>query len=268
MFKFKPGKKISILTIRYVFLAVMLCFTAQINFALDQIGGQELLRITRIAQGGSQYAGLQFVTARSQGFVNVAPLGATGLGTGSPAAAVEIQFNLVDYQTRNWRRRLEVTPMGPIFGQTYLIYDGSAGGGMFQGNRFRVSETAASRQWAMMGFDTLNQAADGMLSVSRQNDDTYNGVKHYVVDVKFSSDDTVQYWINPSSFLISRVVTKYNGKPMVEESRSDYRKAGCLMLPFRIVTKLQGQPLADLTVSQYDLETVVPTAYFTFSATP
>ena len=163
---------------------------------------------------------------------------------------------------------MEVTPSGPILGQTYLIYDGSAGGGMFQGNRFRVSETAASRQWAMMGFDTLNQAADGSLSVSRVDEQDLDGVRHYVVDVKFSSSDTVQYWIDPRTFFISKVLTKYNGKPLVEETRGDYRKVGCLMLPFRIATKLQGQPLADLTVTQYDLETVVPTAYFTFTTTP
>jgi hypothetical protein len=242
-----------------------LLLTSQSIYA--DLSGQELLRVTRVAQGGSQYAGLQYVTAKSQGFVNIAPFGAAGLGT-TALAAVEVQFTLADYQTRNSRRRLEVAPMGPLMGQTYLVYDGTYGGGMFQGNRFRVSETAMSRQWAMMGFDTLNQAADGQLLVNRQDDQSENGSRYYVVDVKFNSTDTVQYWINQSNFLIYKVLTKYNGKPMVEEMRSDYKKVSCMMFPFRVVTKLQGQPLADLTISQYDIESVLPTAYFTVTANP
>ncbi len=259
------GKRISLLPAgSFLTLAAILCFAAQT--ALAQFSGVELLRVTRVAQGGSEYARLNYVTAQSQGFINVAPFAAVGLGTGSPTAAVEIQFNVTDYQTKNVRRRLEVTPAGPVVGQTYLIYDGSAGGGLFQGNRFRVTETAASRQWAMMGFDTLNLAADGQLPVTRQDDQFENGVRYYVVDVKFSSSDTVQYWINQNNFLIGKVVTRFNGKAMVEEKRSDYRKFSCMMLPFRVITKLQGQPLADLTIDRYDLESTVPTTYFIIAA--
>lgn len=265
MFRLSFGKKISLRTAgKFLMLAAILCMAAQTASA--QLSGIELLRVTRVAQGGSEYAALSYVTAKSQGFINVAPFAAVGLGTGSPTAAVEIQFNVTDYQTKGVRRRLEVLPAGIVLGQTYLIYDGSMGGGMFQGNRFRVSETAASRQWAMMGFDTLNQAADGQLPVIRQSDQFESGNRYYVVDVKFSSSDTVQYWINHHNFLISKVVTRYNGKPMVEEIRSDYRKFSCMMLPFRVVTKLQGQPLADLTIDRYDLETTVPTAYFVLTA--
>jgi hypothetical protein len=242
----------------------VLCLSAQTASA--QLSGQELLRVTRVAQGGAEYASLQYITAKSQGFVNVAPFGAAGLGTGAAQAAVEMQFNLVDYQTKNARRRLEVTPGGPVIGKTFLLYDGSQGGGMYQGSVFRVSETAASRQWAMMGFDTLNLAADGQLNVSRQDDQTENGVKYYVVEAKFTSSDTIRYWIDQKTFLIHKVVTRFNNKPMVEETRADYRKVSCMMLPFRVVTKLQGQRLADLTVSQYDLQTAVPTALFTVTA--
>ena len=55
---------------------------------------------------------------------------------------------------------------------------------------------------------------------------------------------------------------------MIEEERSDYRKVSCLTLPFRIVTRLRGQRLADLTIANYDLQTVVPAARFTMTATP
>ncbi|HEX8708535.1 MAG TPA: hypothetical protein VF723_09855, partial [Pyrinomonadaceae bacterium] len=63
-----------------------------------------------------------------------------------------------------------------------------------------------------------------------------------------------------------KVVTRYNSKVMVEEERSDYRRVSCMMLPFRVVTKLGGQRLADLTINNYDLQTVVPAARFTMTA--
>jgi hypothetical protein len=63
------------------------------------------------------------------------------------------------------------------------------------------------------------------------------------------------------------VVTRYNSKNLVEEDRSDYRKVGCLMLPFHVVTRLNGQRLADLTVDSYDLQNAVPAARFTMTAT-
>ena len=152
-------------------------------------------------------------------------------------------------------------------GPTFLVYTGTEGGGMFMGNVFRVSEVAASRQWAMMGFATLNHAADGNLPALRQKDEMYNGQPHYVVEVKFNPTDTVRYWINKRTFLTSRVLTRYNSRTMVEEERSDYRKVSCMNLPFRIVTKLSGQRLADLTVQSYDIQTVVPGARFTMTAT-
>ena len=230
-----------------------------------QISGQELLRVTRVAQGGSQYADLQYVTARSQGFVNVAPFGAAALGMGGMTSPVEIQFNMVDYQTRQSRRRLTVLPVTPLMGETYLVYDGSQGGGMVQGTQFRVSNDSIVRQWAMMGFSTLNQAADGQLPVSRRDDAVENGTKYYVMDVKFSPSDTIQYWVNQKDFLIYKVKTRFNDAPVIEETRSDYRRVSCLMLPFRVVTKLQGQRLADMNISQYDLETSVPNSSFTLS---
>jgi hypothetical protein len=147
-------------------------------------------------------------------------------------------------------------------GPSYLVYTGTEGGGMFAGNEFRVSEVAASRQWAMMGFNTLNKAIEGQLPTARQKDEGNN----YVVEVKFSSADTVRYWIDKNTFLINRVVTRYNSKNLVEEDRSDYRKVGCLMLPFHVVTRLNGQRLADLSVESYDLQTTVPAARFTMTA--
>ena len=238
------------------------------NVAAQNLNGLELLRIARIAHGGAEYAGLQNVTAQSEGFVNMAPFGAFGLGTGPAVGAVEVKFRITDYQGTELRRRLDVRPTGPSVGETFLVYTGSQGGGMFMGNEFRVSETAASRQWAMMSFSTLNMAADGQFPVSREREEMINGVRHYVAEVKLNQQDAVRYYINPTTFLISRVVTRYNNRVMVEEERSEYRKVGCMMLPFRIVTRLGGQRLADLTIASYDVETVVPAARFTLTATP
>jgi hypothetical protein len=233
----------------------------------DDLSGIELMQVTRVAQGGAEYSGLQYLTARSQGFVNVAPFAAVGLGTGGVVAGqVEVRVNITDYQDHDLRRRLDVAPTGPIVGQTFLVYTGTEGGGMFMGNVFRVSEVAASRQWAMMGFGTLNRAADGNLPALRQRDEVYNGQPHYVVEVKFNPTDTVRFWINKRTFLTSRVVTRYNSKVLVEEDRSDYRKVSCLMLPFRVVTRLSGQRLADLNIDSYDIQTVVPNARFTMVA--
>lgn len=259
----QSNRKINFRFIIGFFFAASLvcCLFTQVSYS-QAMSGQELLRITRVAQGGSEYEGLKYVTAKSKGFVNVVPFGVAGLGGGKTSAAVEIQLDLIDYQSRGIRRRLEVGAGAPVMGRTYLVFDGSVGGGMFQGNLFRVREAEISRQWAMMGFDTLNQAADGQFVVTRQRDKTENGAKYYVVDVKFSSLDTVQYWIDQQNFLIYKVLTYFKGSPKIEELRSDYRKASCLMLPFRIVTKLEGERLADLTIDQYDLASDVPSAYF------
>lgn len=233
----------------------------------DDLSGIELMQVTRVAQGGAEYAGLQYLTARSQGFVNVAPFAAVGLGTGGVVAGqVEVKVNLTDYQDHDLRRRLDVSPTGPIVGSTFIVYTGNQGGGMFMGNEFRVSDLSASRHWAMMGFGTLNRAADGNLRALRQRDEMFNGQPHYVVEVVFNPTDTVRYWINKRTFLISRVISRFNSRQMVEEDRSDYRKVSCMQLPFRIITKLTGQRLADLTIDSYDIQTVVPSARFTMTA--
>ena len=246
-------------------IAAVAILTATINSSADDLTGLALLRVARVAHGGSEYAGLQNVTAQSQGFVNVAPFGAVGLGTGPAAGAVEIKFKLTDYQDKEMRRRLDVRPTGPVIGETFLVYTGSEGGGKYMGNEFRVSETTASRQWAMMGFGTLNRAADGQFPTTRQKDQTDGSERYYVVDVKFSPQDTVRFFINQNDFLVNKVTTLYNNKPLVEETRSDFRKVSCMMLPFRIVTRLQGQRLADLAIDSYDIKTVVPAARFTLT---
>ncbi|MBV9957467.1 MAG: hypothetical protein JO360_03565 [Acidobacteria bacterium] len=233
----------------------------------DDLTGRELLSVTRVAHGGNEYRGLQFVTAKASGFVNVAPIAGVGLGTGGAAAAVEVKLNLTDYQDVMGRRRLDVSATAPgavALGPTFLVYTGSSGGGMYMGNEFRVSEAAASRHWGLMGFSTLNRAVDGSLVSARQRDEGND----YVVEVKFNPEDTVRYWINKNTFLIDRVVTRYNSRVLVEEERSDYRKVSCMMLPFRIVTKLSGQRLADLNVDSYDLQTAVPSARFTMAVVP
>lgn len=227
----------------------------------DDLTGRELLSVTRVAQGGAEYAALQYVTARSGGFVNVAAIATPGAT--SVAGMVELRLNVTDYQDRDMRRRLDIAPAGGIIaGPTYLVFTGTEGGGMFSGNPFRVSEVVASRQWAMMGFATLNRAVEGSVLAVRQRDEMNN----YVVEAKLSAADTVRFFINKNNFLISKVQTRYNSRVMVEEERSDYRRVSCMMFPFRIVTRLGGQRLADLTIDSYDLQTAVPAAIFTISA--
>ncbi len=227
----------------------------------EDLSGRELLSVARVAQGGQEFSGLQFLTAKSKGFVNVAPIVGAGLGTGGAASSVEVKFGMTDYQDKNSRRRLDVVPTGPAIGQTFLVYTGNSGGGMYLGNEFRVSEATAARHWGLMGFGTLNQAVDGQLKTDRQRDNDNN----YVVEVKFNGSDSLRYFIDKRTFLINKVVSYYNGKVLVEEERSDYRKANCMMFPFRIVTKLGGQRVSDLTIESYDLKTVVPEARFTIS---
>jgi hypothetical protein len=260
---------------KYLFMFAAICGALgllPVATSAQDLSGQEILRFARIAIGGREYEGLQYVTARAQGFVNMAPIAGVGLGSGPASAAVEVKLNLVDYQDRGMRRRLDVTPTNPAMaamGPSFLVYTGTQGGGMAQGNEFRVSEATATRHWGLMGFSTLNRAADGNLPVARQKDEYIGGEKYYVVEVKFTPADTVRYSINQKDLFIARITTRYNSKVMVEETRSDYRKVGCsLWLPFHIETRLEGQRLADLNVDSYDLQTVVPEARFTLVANP
>jgi hypothetical protein len=205
---------------------------------------------------------MQNVTVQAGGFVNAAAFG--GIGANPLGAMAEVKLRITDYQDKEMRRRLDVAPSASLPGRTYLVYTGSTGGGMIFGNEFRVSETAASRHWGMMGFNTLNRAIDGQLVTARQKDEGNN----YVVEVKFNPQDTVRYWINMQTFLIDRITTRYNSQVLIDENRSDYRRADCMMLPFHVVTRLQGQRLADLQIESYDLKTNVPAARFTMSVAP
>ena len=120
---------------------------------------------------------------------------------------------------------------------------------------------AAIPHWGMMGFDTLNRAIEGQLVTARQKDEGID----YVVEVKFNPQDTIRYWINQQTFLIDKVVTRYNSQVLIEEERSNYKRADCMMLPFHIVTRLQGQRFADLAIESYDLKSTVPAATFTIA---
>jgi len=231
------------------------------NSAAD-FTGREILSVTRIAHGGADYATLQYVTVKASGFVNAVAFGAAGANPLGGMA--EVKLGITDYQDKMMRRRLEVTPSATLPGRTYLVFTGSTGGGMIFGNEFRVREAAASRHWGMMGFDTLNRAIEGTLVTARQADEGND----YVVEVKFNSDDTVRYWINKQTFLIDKITTRYKSQVLIEEERSNYRRADCMMLPFHIVTRLQGQPLADLDIVTYDLKSAVPAVTFTMTAIP
>jgi len=224
--------------------------------------GREILSVTRIAHGGADYANLQYVTVRAGGFVNAVAFG--GIGANPLGGMAEVKLNITDYQDKQMRRRLEVAPTATLPGRTYLVFTGSSGGGMIFGNEFRVREAAASRHWGMMGFDTLNRAIEGQLVSARQKDDGND----YVVEVKFNADDTVRYWVNMQTFLIDKITTRYRSQVLIEEERSNYRRADCMMLPFHVVTRLQGQPSADLDIQSYDLKSIVPAATFTMTATP
>src|SRR6266404_5931553 len=240
-------------------IAISTTATSIPNAAAD-FTGREILSVSRIAHGGADYASVQNVTVQANGFVNAAAFG--GIGANPLGAMAEIRLQITDYQDKQMRRRLDVTPTASLPGRTYLVFTGTQGGGMVFGNEFRVSETAVSRHWAMMGFDTLNRAIEGQLASARQKDDGND----YVVEVKFSPNDTLRYWINQQTFLIDKIVTRYNGNVLIEEERSDYRRAECMMLPFHVVTRLQGQRFADLSIESYDLKSRVPAATFTITA--
>ena len=268
MFRRLLNRKLFILVACMAAVAALSLPVATRTSKADDLSGIELMQVARVAQGAAEYDGLQYLTARSHGFVNVGPFaggvmaGGGGAG-GMLAGQVEVQVNVADYQDHDLRRRLDVTTTGPMMGATYIVYTGNEGGGQFLGNIFRINNIWVARQWSLMGFETMNRAADGNLPALRQRDDMYNGQPHYVVDVRFPMNDSVRFWINKRTFLTSRLVTRWNGVIQVEEDRSDYRKVSCLMLPFRIVTKLSGQRMADLTVDSYDISTVVPAARFT-----
>ncbi len=225
-----------------------------------EFSGREILSVSRIAHGGAEYANLQNVTVQASGFVNAVAFGAA---VANPLGAMaEVRLRITDYQDKQMRRRLDVAPTTTLPGRTYLVFTGTQGVGMVFGNEFRVSETAASRHWGMMGFDTLNRAIEGQLVTARQKDEGND----YVVEVKFNPQDTVRYWINQQTFLIDKISTRYNSQVIIEEERSDYRRADCMMLPFHIMTRLQGQRFADLTIESYDLKSRVPAATFTITA--
>ena len=245
-------------------LALIITATTVPNAAAE-FTGREILSVSRIAHGGPDYAGLQNVTVQATGFVNAAALG--GLAANPLGAMAEVKLRITDYQDKQMRRRLDVAPGGGALaagGPTYLVFTGSQGGGMMFGTEFRVRETAASRHWAMMGFDTLNRAIEGSLVAVRQADEGND----YVVEVKFNADDTIRYWINKQTFLIDKISTRYRSQVLIEEQRSDYRRADCMMLPFHVITRLQGQPFADLDILSYDVRSNVPASRFTMTATP
>ena len=256
------GKKALLLAFCCVsVIALALSATPTPNSAAE-FSGREILSVSRIAHGGADYANLQYVTVQASGFVNAAAFG--GIGANPLGGVAEVKLRITDYQDKQMRRRLNVAPTTVLPGNTFLVFTGSQGGGMLFGNEFRVSELAASRHWAMMGFDTLNRAIQGSLVTVRQSDQGND----YVVEVKFNSQDTVRYWINMQTFLIDKISTRYNSQVLIEEERSDYRRADCMMLPFHIVTRLNGQRFADLNIEAYDLKTAVAPAVFTMSVVP
>ena len=256
------GRKALLLAFCCLAFITLAITTAPTPNSAAEFSGREILSVSRIAHGGADYASLQFVTVQANGFVNAAAFG--GLGANPLGGVAEVRLRITDYQDKDMRRRLNVAPTATLPGQTFLVFTGSQGGGMVFGNEFRVSEMAASRHWGMMGFDTLNRAIQGSLVTARQKDEGND----YVVEVKFNPQDTVRYWINMQTFLIDKISTRYNSQVLIEEERSDYRRADCMMLPFHIVTRLQGRRFADLAIESYDLKSRVPPAIFTMTVLP
>ena len=237
--------------------------TTSTSLAQD-LTGNELLSVARVAHGGPEYAGLRYLTAYGEGLVSFTAFGVTPLGAGV-INQVQVRLNARDYQDRDLRRRLEVdspSVLGVVGGPTFLVYTGNEGGGMFLGSRFTVNEVVLSRQWALMGFSTLNLAANRSLASLRDRDEILGGIPHYVVEVVLNPNDTVRYWINKNTFLISKVSTRNNGITIIEEDRSDYRRVSCLMLPYHVVTRVRGQQIADVVINRYDLQTEVPVGRF------
>ena len=251
--------RVALLAFCCVSAMVLATTTTTIPNSAADFSGREILSVSRIAHGGADYANMQNVTVQAGGFVTAAAFG--GIGANPLGAMAEVKLKITDYQDKLMRRRLDVAPSATLPGRTYLVFTGSQGGGMIFGNEFRVSETAASRHWGMMGFDTLNRAIEGSLVTARQKDEGND----YVVEVKFNPQDTVRYWINQQTFLIDKISTRYNSQVLIEEERSNYKRADCMMLPFHIVTRLQGQRFADLAIESYDLKSTVPAATFTIA---
>ena len=255
-------RRLLVLVVSFFSLVALALIAAPARNTAAEFSGREILSVSRIAHGGPDYANLQYVTVHANGFVNAVAFG--GLGANPLGGMAEVKLNITDYQDKLMRRRLEVGANAALPGKTYLVFTGSSGGGMVFGNEFRVREASASRHWGMMGFDTLNRAIEGQLVTARQGDEGPD----YVVEVKFNADDTVRYWINKQTFLIDKITTRYRSQVLIEEQRSNYRRADCMMLPFHIVTRLQGQQLADLDIDSYDLKTTVPAVTFTMTALP
>jgi hypothetical protein len=265
------SKRILAIAVCGAIAVVLAVFGTTSTSSAQNLSGHELLSVARVAHGGPEYAGLRYLTAYGEGFVSFTAFGVTPLG-GGVINQVQVSLNATDYQDYNLRRRLEVSSPSVLGlvegGPTFLVYTGNEGGGMFLGSRFRVNEVVASRQWALMGFNTLNLAADRSLPSFRLPDEIFGGARHYVVEVVLNPNDTVRYWINKNTFLISKVSTRNNARTLIEEERSDYRRVSCLMLPYHIVTRLRAQQVADMVISRYDLQTEVPSGRFVLSTIP
>jgi hypothetical protein len=260
-----PSKRILAIASCGAIAVVLAVFsTTSTSFAQD-LTGNELLSVARVAHGGPEYAGLRYLTAYGEGLVSFTAFGVTPLGNGV-INQMQVRLSATDYQDNNMRRRLDVASpslLGVVqAGPTFLVYTGNEGGGMFLGSRFTVNEVVLSRQWALMGFNTLNLAANRSLPSLRDRDEIFGGIPHYVVEVVLNPNDTVRYWINKNTFLISKVATRNNGITIIDEERSDYRRVSCLMLPYRIVTRVRGQQIADVVINRYDLQTEVPVGRF------
>ena len=81
------------------------------NSAAD-FSGREILSVTRIAHGGADYANLQYVTVKANGFVNAVAFG--GMGANPLGGMAEVKLTITDYQDKQMRRRLEVAPTATL----------------------------------------------------------------------------------------------------------------------------------------------------------
>src|SRR5712671_624628 len=100
------------------FLLLALCCAAALALSITntttpsaaaEFTGREILSVSRIAHGGADYAGLQNVTVRANGFVNAAAFG--GIGANPFGAVAEVKLGITDYQDKQMRRRLDVAPV-------------------------------------------------------------------------------------------------------------------------------------------------------------
>jgi len=89
------------------------------------------------------------------------------------------------------------------------------------GNEFRVRETAVSRHWAMMGFDTLkpgDRGFPGGRPPGRRGRRLCSGSEVQPGKIQFVTG------LTSSPFSSDKITTRFRSQVLIEEQRSNYRR--------------------------------------------